>query len=451
MNKRTFHFTNIIFLLSVIICGCQFDDESKINSKTNNTKTETYDENEAFKDENIIYTTAENFINVINELTSKKSYTISITGKITSDSFSDIKQALKKRYMLNINLDLSKTTGLTSIDENAFLKCKNLVTIKLPNTINLISYSAFSDCTNLTNIEIPDSVTSICTGAFKECIKLESIKIPNSATLDDEVFNNCINLKTFKVSENHPDYSTDETKAMLLSKDKKQLIAYPSATGNINIPDYITSIENFVFSECYNIQSIKIPNSVTDIGTCAFWDCQKLTNIELPDSVKQINEGAFSDCINLINFRMADSVKNIGIEVFSGCHKLKEIKLSESLKSIGNNAFYECRSLESITIPDTVTSIGKSAFSECTNLKKIKLPKSLTTIKLASFKNCEALTNITIPVSVITIEKFAFMNCNKLATINYAGTKENWEKIEKNLIHNEVLNKVTVNYNYIDK
>ena len=451
MNKRVFYFTNIILLLPLIMYGCQFDDESKSDSKTNNTKAETYDETEASKDENIIYTTDKNFSELINTLSHEKKYTITIIGNITSENISEIKQTLKRKDLLHINLDLSKTTGLTSIEECAFHECHRLISIKLPNTINSIGYSAFSGCTNLTNIEIPDSVTSICMGAFEECRKLESIRIPNSATLGDEVFYNCINLKTFKISENHPDYSTDETKTMLLSKDKKQLIAYPSATKDINIPDYITSIGNFAFSGCHNIQNIKIPNSVTDIGKFAFYDCQKLTNIELPDSVKQINEGVFYDCANLINIKIPDSVKNIGIEAFSGCNNLKEIKLPKSLESIDNRAFYECHSLESITIPDTVTSIGKSAFSECTNLKKIKLPKSLTTIKLALFKGCETLTSVTIPVSVTTIEKLSFMNCDKLTTINYIGTKENWEKIEKNLIHNEVLNKVSVNYNYIDK
>ena len=450
MNKRVFYFTSIILLLPLIMYGCQFDDESKSDSKTNNTKTETYDENEASKDENIIYTTDKNFSELINTLSHKKKYTITIIGNITSENISEIKQALKKRDSLHINLDLSKTTGLTSIEECAF-ECHKLISIKLPNTINSIGYSAFSGCTNLTNIEIPDSVTSICMGAFEECRKLESIRIPNSATLGDEVFYKCINLKTFKISENHPDYSTDETKTMLLSKDKKQLIAYPSATKDINIPDYITSIGNFAFSGCRNLENINFHNHIASIGENAFYDCQKLTNIELPDSVKQINEGVFYDCANLINIKIPDSVKNIGIEAFSGCHNLKEIKLPKSLESIDNRAFYECHSLESITIPDTVTSIGKSAFSECTNLKKIKLPKSLTTIKLALFKGCETLTSVTIPVSVTTIEKLAFMNCDKLTTINYTGTKENWEKIEKNLIHNEVLNKVSVNYNYIDK
>lgn len=496
MNKRVFYFTSIILLLPLIMYGCQFDDESKSDSKTNNTKTETYDETEASKDENIIYTTDKNFSELINTLSHEKKYTITIIGNITSENISEIKQALKKRDSLHINLDLSKTTGLTSIEECAF-ECHKLISIKLPNTINSIGYSAFSGCTNLTNIEIPDSVTSICMGAFEECRKLESIRIPNSATLGDEVFYKCINLKTFKISENHPDYSTDETKTMLLSKDKKQLIAYPSATKDINIPDYITSIGNFAFSGCCNLENINFHNHIASIGENAFYDCQKLTNIELPDSVKQINDGAFSDCenltsiklpanitsinkvtfhgckslknitlpnrlesigekafydcANLINIKIPDSVKNIGIEAFSGCHNLKEIKLPKSLESIDNRAFYECHSLESITIPDTVTSIGKSAFSECTNLKKIKLPKSLTTIKLALFKGCETLTSVTIPVSVTTIEKLAFMNCDKLTTINYTGTKENWEKIEKNLIHNEVLNKVSVNYNYIDK
>ena len=53
--------------------------------------------------------------------------------------------------------------------------------------------------------------------------------------------------------------------------------------GHCNIPDSVTSIERYAFSECRGLKSITIPNSVTSIGMCAFHNCTRLESITIPD------------------------------------------------------------------------------------------------------------------------------------------------------------------------
>jgi len=74
-----------------------------------------------------------------------------------------------------------------------------------------------------------------------------------------------------------------------------------------------------VFSYCSSLTSITIPNSVTSIGEYAFTDCSSLTSITIPNSVTSIGEYAFSYCSSLENviFYGKQEPENIGNDIFS--------------------------------------------------------------------------------------------------------------------------------------
>lgn len=50
-----------------------------------------------------------------------------------------------------------------------------------------------------------------------------------------------------------------------------------------------------------------------------------------------------------------------------------------------------------------------------------------------AFECCNFLTSISIPVSITSIGDEAFRFCYELAHVNFNGTREQWEKIEKGL------------------
>ncbi|MDE6667923.1 MAG: leucine-rich repeat protein [Clostridia bacterium] len=167
--------------------------------------------------------------------------------------------------------------------------------------------------------------------------------------------------------------------------------------GEVKIPQGVTRIDDFAFSECSGLTSITIPNSVTSIGDWAFSECSGLTSITIPDSVASIGEQAFYDCSRLTSITISNSVTLIGEGAFCGCSGLTSITIPYSVTSIGDDAFRDCSGLTSITVPNSVKSIGKDAFSYCSGLTSITIPNSVKSIGKDAFWGCSGLTSVTLP------------------------------------------------------
>ena len=147
--------------------------------------------------------------------------------------------------------------------------------------------------------------------------------------------------------------------------------------------------------------------------------------------VTSIGETAFYGCNSLTSITIPDSVTSIGSNAFRGCSSLSNITIPISVTSIGDYTFYGCSKLTSIIIPDSVTSIGSSAFSCCSSLTSITIGDSVTSIGYYAFEFCFKLTSVTIGKEVTSIGNYAFHRCNSLTTLNYNGTKAQWNNISK--------------------
>lgn len=272
-------------------------------------------------------------------------HTVALAGLITKDVITMIRDTLAENPDIKVNLDLSATTGLTEIPDNAFyfysynesdgsetaIICANLVGIVLPKNITSIGYYAFG-FTGISEIIIPDSVTKIGEGAFSDT-KLTQITIPESVTE--------IGGYAFRYTD----------------------------ISEVVIPSGVTKIENGVFMET-KLKEITIPDTVKEIGDYAF-SLSSLTTVKLGSGVEHIGEDAFCRCDSLTKVTVPGNVKTVGYCAFYSCKNLEEVVLEEGVQTIGDMAFNSCKKLATVTIPKSITSIEKDAFYNCSGITRV--------------------------------------------------------------------------------
>ena len=301
---------------------------------------------------------------------------------------------------------------VTSIGWNAFLGCRGLKSITLPEGVTSIRESAFRDCSGLTCITIPEGVTGI----------------------ESEVFEGCSGLK------------------------------------NITLPKEVTSIGEFAFMGCSGLKSITLPKSVTSIGLGAFGDCSGLKSITIPKSVTSIDYDVFRGCDSLAiscykNFAVHKYAieNNIPVKLIgknatpaSGTPAKKgttltisskklQVKVTSSSKknpTVTITKFTD-KKAKKLTIPATVkvkgvtykvTAVSDKAFKGSKKLTTVTIGSNVTKIGKEASSGCKNLKKITVTAGKLkTISKNAFKGINKKATITVKGTKKAKTALKKQL------------------
>ena len=186
-------------------------------------------------------------------------------------------------------------------------------------------------------------------------------------------------------------------------------VGFANHLSNIVIPSSyngkpVTTIVKYGFANnpdssdfiCRNLISITLPNTITTIDDYAFSDCSSLMSISIPSSVTSIGEGAFHRCIDIKDVIVDENNKIYDSR--DNCNAIIETKTNEllfgsystiipiSVIKIGKSAFAGCR-LTSITIPASVISIGADAFSGCYALAEVYNLSTYLTINKGTSDN----------------------------------------------------------------
>ena len=259
------------------------------------------------------------------------------------------------------------------------------------------------------------------------------------------------------------------------------VIDIPDTVKKDNIDYTVTAIGNNAFCHSYtstNVSSVFIPATVTSIGNGAFSYCRFLATVTFAEGsqLKSIGASAFfgSEYEHPIftEIKIPDSVETIGSRAFYWCRNLKKITLPSALKTLSLNTFTYCTSLSDVYLPASLTDIGSNIFFQCYNLTNIHYAGSLaqwsqinvdkgflsvcsanliTTdytvyfndespdffnfikkVTITQYKGTENTTAIPETIGgwpVTKIEENAFNNNTNLETVNFSGSKTQWDNI----------------------
>ena len=194
--------------------------------------------------------------------------------------------------------------GVTTIGTKAFMGCKSLTSISIPNTIEKINGYAFAGLAELVSVDLPEGLKEIGNGSFYRCAALTKIEIPQSVE---------------KIG-----------------------------------------VSSFFF--CSGLTKIEIPHGVEKIGDCAFYGCGALTEIEIQNGVKEIGRSAFMLCDALTEIEIPGSVEKIGDCAFECCGSLSIVRIQKGVKEIGKHAFNRCDALTTIELPYGIEKFGEGSF-----------------------------------------------------------------------------------------
>eukprot|EP00980_Cylindrotheca_fusiformis_P011611 scaffold2747_cov104-Cylindrotheca_fusiformis.AAC.1 len=184
----------------------------------------------------------------------------------------------------------------TKLGKGAFCECRGLVSVELPEGLQVIEEGLFYGCESLRGIAIPSSLTKIGVDAFNECHGLASVELPNGLLeLGMYSFYKCYSLET------------------------------------LHVPATVSSIGTFAFSGCMGLKHIKLPPTLKRIESYMFYQCLELEYIDIPWTVSFIGEYAFYDCSSLSHIRIPPDVEHIDFNTFLGCSSLISLEVPEGI------------------------------------------------------------------------------------------------------------------------
>ncbi len=342
-----------------------------------------------------------------------------------------------------VNFD-SKDYAVTAIAANAFQFCKNLRSVKMPDSIETISDDAFWHCGSLVDVNFPNSLDSIGRSAFSGCKLSEEIVIPESVSyIGYYAFGGCSSVETVTVYGSavicDGAFSIASLKRLEILGDYSTIGRDVCGNGesfvSLVLPNKYVSLEEAAFMYCRNLREISICEAQNEsnqsehgdrgeefksiIGEKAFYGCELLETVKLPQGVTDLDKGAFENCKSLKNIEFPETLRFLGGWCFNGCNGLAKIYIPDSVEEMGDYIFTSCKALSDIRISHSLKKLPVYCFAYCNSLKEIQLPENLQLLDEQCFYNCRALEKIVIPENVVSIGGGAFQKCVSLKEVYF--------------------------------
>lgn len=259
---------------------------------------------------------------------------------------------------------------LTSIGDGAFTGCTALTQINIPASVTRIGDFAFASAPALTKVTGAAGVQTIGSYAFNRSTNLSAVPVTSVKSIGAYAFQGCERLSALTFGSSVEQIGEGAFKASGLTAadlsstrvatigawafaDTEGLITvklpatieslgdgaffYSTSLNKVEMPKGLTTINNFVFGNVTNMTEMDpMPESVTHIGDYAFTDWTDIVEFSIPSTVEHIGTGAFRNWKALRYFNSRPAVPpTLGETVWEGIDQsavvLKVDKPSESL------------------------------------------------------------------------------------------------------------------------
>ena len=164
-----------------------------------------------------------------------------------------------------------------------------IIHVRVHKSVKIITRDAFINCRNLVSIEMHDGVEIIEEAAFWGCA-FRRIKLTGVRVIGENAFGGC------------------------------------TALEEVEFGDKLETIGEYALNYCTNLRTIKIPK-VRSLGNFVFYNCHQLTEVDLSKDLERIGHAVFNNCPLLRRIAMPLKGNLLGDNVFIHCDDLSQVGL----------------------------------------------------------------------------------------------------------------------------
>ena len=368
------------------------------------------------------------------EMDPTKIKNLKLTGKITTEDYTFMRDKMTYLQRLNLKEVESVVDGVYAIPANAFSSKTTLIKCVLPDKLERIEMSAFIGTaltgavllpeglkyvsgftgTKITSVQFPSTLKEIGESAFRNCTSLiTEISLPESvSTIGPEAFYGAAIIGNLALPHN------------LESIGHSAFALCSGLTGSLVIPDKVEVIHMTAFYRCGFTGTLTLPKGLVGIESSAFSQTKFKGELIIPSSVATIGSYAFSSTLFNGTLVLPSELVSLGPETFSGCWRLSGVvEIPDNIVAIPSGLFYGCSGLEGIKLHKDVEVIESQAFYNCTGVYSIVCEaKNPPVINSNSF-NGVAKDNFTLEVPEASVARYR--------------TASNWSEFRRIAAHRE--------------